>query len=303
MKFKDAYREKNDAVHVREDLLDEIKEERVERMRREREKSRKRRPWLIAIPAVAAAAAACIAIVVGVNASNTKNAARSDTITADVSYVQSAESTAAFEQNAPLPVASYEQLGEVMQARRSKSRGSTFYGNADAAVAEEAPMAAEPAEAPVSVQNELTMTAGLQGASIDETEKNYSGTNNQVEGVDEADIVKTDGTWIYALNLSKHKVYILSADGADTKVVGTIKLKSPSEKDNYWRDYSEMMLYGDRLYLLGTHSDWSDSVSDEDRTFTFAETYELGDRTEPKRIASHRLQGNYRTARLVDGML
>ncbi len=303
MKFKDAYRTQNDAVHVREDLLDEIRVEQVERSRSEREKSRKRRPWLVAIPAFATAAAACIAIVVGVNASNTKNAARSEQLTADASYVQSAESTAAFEQNTPVAVASYEQLGEVMQARRSKNRGSTFYGFADAAVAEEAPMAAEPAEAPVSVQNELTMTAGLQGASIDETEKNYSGTNNQVEDVDEADIVKTDGTWIYALNLSKHKVYILSADGADTKVVGTIKLKSPSEKDNYWRDYNEMMLYGDRLYLLGTHSDWSDSVSDEDRTFTFAETYDLGDRTAPERIASHRLQGNYRTARLVDGML
>jgi uncharacterized secreted protein with C-terminal beta-propeller domain len=303
MKFKDAYRTQNDAVHVREDLLDEIRVEQVERSRSEREKSRKRRPWLVAIPAFATAAAACIAIVVGVNASNTKNAARSEQLTADASYAQSAESTAAFEQNTPVAVASYEQLGEVMQARRSKNRGSTFYGFADAAVAEEAPMAAEPAEAPDPVQNELTMTAGLQGASIDETEKNYSGTNNQIEGVDEADIVKTDGTWIYALNLSKHKVYILSADGADTKVVGTIKLKSPSEKDNYWREYSEMMLYGDRLYLLGTHSDWSDSVSDEDRTFTFAETYDLGDRTAPERIASHRLQGNYRTARLVDGML
>lgn len=310
MKFKDAYRNKNDAIRVREDLLDEIRVKRVERLRSEREKSSRRRPWLVAIPAVAATAAACIAIVVGINTSNTKNAARSEQITADASYTLTAETAVlagAPGQNASFAVGSYEQLGEVMQARRSKIRGGMYsvgggMMDVDEAAAE-APTAAMPEEAPAPMPDAVITANGVQGVSDDGSAKNYSGTNNQVEGVDEADIVKTDGTWIYALNLSKRKVFILSADGADTKIVGTIKLKSPSEKDSYWREYSEMMLYGDRLYLLGTHSDWSENVSDEDRTFTFAETYDLGDRTEPKRIASHRLQGNYRTARLVDGML
>ncbi len=310
MKFKDAYRNKNDAIRVREDLLDEIRVKRVERLRSEREKSSRRRPWLVAIPAVAATAAACIAIVVGINTSNTKNAQRSEQITADASYTLTAETAVlagAPGQNASFAVGSYEQLGEVMQARRSKIRGGMYsvgggMMDVDEAAAE-APMEAMPEEAPAPMPDAVITANGVQGVSDDGSAKNYSGTNNQVEGVDEADIVKTDGTWIYALNLSKRKVFILSADGADTKIVGTIKLKSPSEKDSYWREYSEMMLYGDRLYLLGTHSDWSENVSDEDRTFTFAETYDLGDRTEPKRIVSHRLQGNYRTARLVDGML
>ena len=56
--FKDDYRKKNDGIHVREGLLDEIKMERVERIRSERQKRERRRPWLIAIPTVAAAAAA-----------------------------------------------------------------------------------------------------------------------------------------------------------------------------------------------------------------------------------------------------
>ena len=308
MKFKDAYRNTNDAVHVREDLLDEIRMEQVERSRSERAKRQKRRPWLIAIPAVAATAAACIAIVVGVNSGNlSKNAAPANLQAADASYIQVAEEKNSLDPNAPVTVASYEELGEIMQARRSKSRSGMYYAGADVAVADEgtmeAPTEAEPALAPDPMPDAVMVTNGVKTASDDGSDKNYSGTNNQVEGVDEADIVKTDGTWIYALNTSKRKVYILSADGAETKVVGTIRLKSPSEKDTYWREYSEMMLYGDRLYLIGTHSDWSDNVSDEDRTFTFAETYELGDRTAPERIASHRLQGNYRTARLVDGML
>ncbi len=311
MMFKDAYRKKNDAVHVREDLLDEIKMERVERVRTEQQKKRRLRPWYIAIPAIAAAAAACVAIVVGVNVHNGKNAdsLASGAKSAEAEYVGqtnsvSAPMLSAAGPNAPETAASYEAIGETMEARRSRSRSGMYYGT-DAAVPEEmrepAPLM-EPTEAAaptVSVEmNSVSFTETGDG-----TVKQYSGTNNQVEGVDEADIVKTDGTWIYALNESKRKVYILAADGENTAVVGTIKLKTPKDSDTYWRDYSEMMLYGDRLYLLGTHSDWGDDVSDQDRTFTFAETYDLGDRTEPKRIASHKQQGAYQTARLIGDRL
>ena len=307
MKFKDAYQKKNDTVRVREDLLDEIRMEQVERARKERQQKERRRPWLIAIPAIAATAAACIAIVVGVNARNAKNSSASDHKAADASYIQIQDAAAEPEeikQTAPYAVESYEQLGEVMQARRSRNRGG-YYGAGEVAIDEatmEAPTATEPM-IEIAQSDAVMSVNGAKGAFTGTAGQNYSGTNNQVEGVDEADIVKTDGTWIYALNESNRKVYILSAEGGDTKVVGTIKLKTPSDSDTYWRDYSEMLLYGDRLYLLGTHSDWSENVSDEDRTFTFAETYDLGDRTAPKRIASHRLQGNYRTARLTDGVL
>jgi uncharacterized secreted protein with C-terminal beta-propeller domain len=305
MKFKEAYRNTNENIHARKDLLEEIKMERVERIRSEQQKKRSLKPWLIAIPSVAAAAAACIAIVVGVRAANLRTNAAPEAKSADASYTELFGAEGSSAQNGihtPAAVASYEELGEVMKARRAKE-GRRLYG-ADAAVSEEAPTEAEPMEAPMPMPNTVTMVDSAKGVlSLGETGQNYSGTNNQVEGIDEADIVKTDGTWIYALNESNRKVYILSADGENTAIVGTIKLKTPEENDSYWRNYSEMMLYGDRLYLLGTHSDWSDQVSEEDRAFTFAETYDLGDRTEPKRIASHRQQGEYKTARLVDGML
>lgn len=305
MKFKEAYRNTNENIHARKDLLEEIKMERVERIRSEQQKKRSLKPWLIAIPSVVAAAAACIAIVVGVRAANLRTNAAPEAKSADASYTELFGAEGSSAQNGihtPAAVASYEELGEVMKARRAKE-GRRLYG-ADAAVSEEAPTEAEPMEAPMPMPNTVTMADSAKGVlSLGETGQNYSGTNNQVEGIDEADIVKTDGTWIYALNESNRKVYILSADGENTAIVGTIKLKTPEENDSYWRNYSEMMLYGDRLYLLGTHSDWSDQVSEEDRAFTFAETYDLGDRTEPKRIASHRQQGEYKTARLVDGML
>lgn len=311
MKFKDAYREKNDAVRVRESLLDEIRAEQLEQVRSERQKKDRKKQWMIAIPTFAAAAVACIAIVVGVRSGNMKNAApASDNKAADAAYIQqvaepeSAPVLGAPAPNAPTAVASYEELGEVMQARRSKYRG--FYGTSTALAEEgvmvDADMPAEAALEPMPQADSFTLTNGVKFES-NGSGKTYSGTNVQVEGVDEADIVKTDGTWIYALNQGNGKVYILAAEGENTKIVCTIDLWKPSENDMFWRDYSEMMLYGDRLYLLGSHYDWSENINDHDSNYTFAEVYDLSDRTDPICYATHKQQGSYRTARLVDGIL
>ena len=307
--FKDDYRKKNDGIHVREGLLDEIKMERVERIRSERQKRERRRPWLIAIPTVAAAAAACLAIVIGINGGSKNASPLANENVMEASYTQPAgaapEERDAYmvlegtQPNAPAAAESYEQLGEIMQKRMSQNTRGVYSANgvADAAVTE-----AEPAEAPAPDAIQVNKTEGVP-MTDEESGRSYSGTNNQVAGIDEADIVKTDGTWIYALNRSKNKIYILSAQGKDTKIVSTIKLKVASEKDTYWRNYSEMMLYGDRLYVLGTHSEWGEKVKEQDRTYTFADVYDLGDRTSPKQIATHKQQGDYRTARLADDVL
>ena len=48
----------------------------------------------------------------------------------------------------------------------------------------------------------------------------YSGTNVQVAGVDEGDIVKTDGTYIYILRGSE--LIVMQADGADVTDVSNV---------------------------------------------------------------------------------
>ncbi|MBQ3901396.1 MAG: beta-propeller domain-containing protein, partial [Clostridia bacterium] len=48
----------------------------------------------------------------------------------------------------------------------------------------------------------------------------YSKTNVQVEGIDEADVVKTDGKYVYAV--SKSNVYIFSAEDGKMETVATI---------------------------------------------------------------------------------
>ncbi len=323
MKFKDSYQKTNDEIHVREGLLDEIRAESAQKSSARKSSVRQ---WLIAIPAAAVATAACLAVGFGFgrNAGKKEASRQADAVSASApivaevneanteknafaanaegaSFTLTTEATTGSDPTAPEPVASYEALGEIMKARMNKE----YYGYGmrggwavDAAVE----MEAMPEEAPVApmADGDVLKTSYAENG---ETGRSYSGTNVQVEGIDEADIVKTDGTWIYALNQNKNKVYILSAEGRDSEIVGTIKLREPRDKDMFYQYYSEMMLCGDRLYLLGSYNDWSDKVKDEDRQFAIADVYDISDRTAPKHLATHKQQGNYRTARLVDDLL
>jgi hypothetical protein len=54
--------------------------------------------------------------------------------------------------------------------------------------------------------------------------QDYSGTNVQVEGVDEADVIKTDGTYIYMMNGAA--LAIIKADGAATVKLSTTDLQA-----------------------------------------------------------------------------
>jgi len=50
----------------------------------------------------------------------------------------------------------------------------------------------------------------------------HSETNEQVEGVSEGDIVKTDGRYIYAMSPNGNILRLIKADGAKLEVVSTI---------------------------------------------------------------------------------
>ena len=74
------------------------------------------------------------------------------------------------------------------------------------------------AEARVSLPTPVATPAIIEGKA-----PSYSRTNIQVEGVDEADIVKTDGEYIYVA--SRNKVYIARAyPPEEAKVINTISL-------------------------------------------------------------------------------
>jgi beta propeller domain-containing protein len=70
----------------------------------------------------------------------------------------------------------------------------------------------------------------------------YSGTNVQEAGVDEPDIVKTDGRRVFAI--ANGKLQALTVTGGVPKLVGTLALQDVAP--------SELLLSGDRLVVIGT---------------------------------------------------
>lgn len=72
----------------------------------------------------------------------------------------------------------------------------------------------------------------------------YSQTNVQVEGVDEADIVKTDGTHLYVVR--GQSVMIVRADGTDLQEASSIDFS----EDNFTP--SELYVDGDMLAVIGS---------------------------------------------------
>lgn len=87
-----------------------------------------------------------------------------------------------------------------------------------------------------------TNTPAPGGPKDDETPDDYSQTNTQVEGVDEADRVKTDGRYLYVLS-NQDLVVVRSWPAAETAEVGRVRLAG-------WP--AQFFLDGDRAIVLGS---------------------------------------------------
>ncbi len=166
--------------------------------------------------------------------------------------------------------------------------------------------AAAPQKAPETADDVVSVGDSLTGSP------NYGKTNTQVENVDEADIIKNDGRYIYILSGGTYKVErrvtILSA--ADMKVVSRINLDS----DDYYYNIQEMYVNGDRLVLLASEYE---KLEEEDgavydiaypysynRGKIVSFVYDISDRESPELIRKVSQDGSdYVSSRMIDGVL
>jgi inhibitor of cysteine peptidase len=88
--------------------------------------------------------------------------------------------------------------------------------------------------------------SGATDLSGDKGMTDYSDTNLQVEGVQEADVIKTDGKYIYAI--STEYLYIVKADNGNLTLVS--KIKHLSQSKNGTASFFEMYVVGDKLVAL-----------------------------------------------------
>jgi len=172
----------------------------------------------------------------------------------------------------------------------------------------------EIAEADFATDDSATGTS----APVSESrEGEFSGTNNQESGVDEADFLKTDGFHIYMLN------------GQLLLIMGVPEFGNLTLESNLTIEGSptQMMIDGDRLVIASSIYYWNlpgnselrDLMTEEvtvtngdgkeDYSYTYTRVQNLvkytvvdiSDRTSPTVERELYVEGNYHTARMVDG--
>ncbi|OPY25307.1 MAG: bifunctional 3,4-dihydroxy-2-butanone 4-phosphate synthase/GTP cyclohydrolase II protein [Methanocella sp. PtaU1.Bin125] len=130
----------------------------------------------------------------------------------------------------------------------------------------------------------------------------YSTTNVQVAGVDEADLVKTDGTYIYTI-ADGRLVIVKAVPAGSASILSATSFSGMTPR--------ELFLDGDRLLVFGTTYSGirplaGGGVSKEDTyapmrstVTTIVELYDVSDRANPKRLKTFEVEGQYLTSRQI----
>lgn len=138
------------------------------------------------------------------------------------------------------------------------------------------------------------------GATASVNSKEFSTTNLQTEGVDESDIIKTDGEYLYIVKGSK--VHILDIRGGEPKEAVVVSLPlgsaSVSVKEIYVDDGELIVIAQERLTQLkemdGNKQFYTDS---QDRVACY--TYDIGKPEKPILQGAVSQDGYYHTSRKI----
>jgi uncharacterized secreted protein with C-terminal beta-propeller domain len=192
----------------------------------------------------------------------------------------------------PESVTSYDDIYGMVEAMQ---RNSGFYGGG---VMMEGAMASDTMAAPAAAGDAKTESAAAapvdSGSGMD-----YSETNVQVKGVDEADIVKTDGSYIYYV--AGNQLNILKPDGAATRLVSSTPLSSD---DSWWGYNSEMFVLGNRLVIITQtfNTVWVNDANGNYETNTdqtSAVIYDISTPAKPVQVVSLGQSGSYVSSRMI----
>ena len=275
--FKEQYIRDNEQLHAKETLLMEIKEKHA------REKiALTPRQKFVRYGAVFAAFVLVAAGVFGVLYANRGGAPVPE---------NAAVSAAADAANAT-SIETYDDiygLIEAMQAANGVYAGGVMMESAMA----DGAIAAAPAAGDAKVEAAAPAPTAA-GGGLD-----YSETNVQVVGVDEADIVKTDGSYIYYV--AGNQLNILKPDGANTRLVSSTPL---SGDDSWWGYNSEMFLLGTRLMIItqSFNTVWINDAAGGYQNYTdqtSAVIYDVTNPAKPAKVVSLGQSGSYVSARMI----
>ncbi len=128
-------------------------------------------------------------------------------------------------------------------------------------------------------------------------EPDHSDTNNQVDGVQESDIIKNDGKYIYYYSRTNDKLYITKTENG--------KMYQSSVIDMSETSVISMFLLKNKLAVIGYKNNGSNKTSDQELFFgkTHCDYYDITDKSNPVLTASTSQDGNYKDSRVVGSIV
>lgn len=197
-----------------------------------------------------------------------------------------------------------DELKAVLKEHNSGYRGTTkgwYFDTADyIGVAESA----------VNSEQDLAINSYNSAKEAEELAQDYSTTNIQVEGVDEADIIKTDGKYIYYVTYNI--LHIIDADTLEE--VQTINYRND---ENLTESFSpaEFYLVKDKLVVVGNYYSYKveknsfvydimeDIAISNSSNFAKAIIYDISNPTEIKVTREIKIDGSYNNSRMIGNNL
>ncbi len=126
----------------------------------------------------------------------------------------------------------------------------------------------------------------------------YSTTNIQVAGVDEADFVKNDGKYIYAV--TQNKLVIVDAFPAENaKTISEIKIGGNPR--DLFVNKDRLVVFAEEGREVPVFAEFDFVPRPRYATITHAYLYDISDRENPKLVRDYNLNGNYYQSRMIEG--
>lgn len=207
----------------------------------------------------------------------------------------------------------YGEVYDVLKGPKESMWDAFFNGSTDGTANETAAGAEEIAIAESAMES-TGATADLSSSQTTRGDEVYSKTNLQTAGVDESDIIKTDGDYIYVVD--DNTVKIIDIRSKEMQEYGEIEVSLRSAADSV----VEMYVDGDKLNLI-VQRETGDLQEEDETTYvtdgmavcdvyyintnieTELLTYDISNRRQPKLLGSITQDGSYKTSRRVDDVV
>ena len=161
------------------------------------------------------------------------------------------------------------------------------------------------------MENSLAMASdsapqatGSSGGNVD-----YSQTNVQIKGVDEADFVKNDDKYIYMI--ADNKLVIIDArEGSSSKIISTTNLNNNNNNNYYYNNIKDLFLNGDKVVIFTDTYEQTFYLEKYDitpiqtqRQNTNAKIYDVSNRENPKLVEEINISGSYYSSRMINNII